>query len=188
MVRPWPESHGNSRGHALLLSGRRYGIFSGTAGGSTPQWHPGRSPAGSGGFQQLHPRQDPAGDVRRYRVHMQGPPRPGSIDGMSLQHVGAVEGRKHNQAKGFKKFPQLQSSQVPVKSPVDLAGGGGRDDDDTVVLNWLGKLKSCSKFLSDWACCFCLRSCSFYHSFSRDKVRQNLAIIKRKEWLACSIF
>lgn len=53
------------------------------------------------------------------------PRGPGSIDGTSLQHVGAVEGRKHNQAKGFKKFPQLESSQVPVKSPVDWGGRGG---------------------------------------------------------------
>lgn len=73
LVRPRPESHRHGRGLALLLPGGRRVLSRGTAGGSGPQRHPGRSPAGGGGgFQQLHPRQDPAGDVCRYTTDQQG--------------------------------------------------------------------------------------------------------------------
>lgn len=45
-------------------------------------------------------------------VNRQGPPRPGSTHGTSFQHhVSSVE--------GLKKFPQFESSRLPVESPVD---------------------------------------------------------------------
>lgn len=76
MVRPWPESHCNSRGHALFLFGRRRVVFSRPPGGAGPQWHPGGRQAGGGGFQQRHPRQNPAGYVCRYHQHAGTPPLP----------------------------------------------------------------------------------------------------------------
>lgn len=119
MVRPRPESNGNSRGLSVLLPGRRRVVHSGTSHRSSSQRLPDGHRVCRTTVHRLHPEQNPAGYVCRYGWRARNSQRHTRSMAHYFDIVSALSGDRNTiRQQGFKNLTQRAPAIILVTVPL----------------------------------------------------------------------